>query len=149
MIRERESTSVTVSALLSRDSRIPSIPRATAFLRRVARIRLLHWRPSSRQSGSSRRALERRFFNVAVRRDLGEILSHGEPDRGMGQGDGAEQPAEQSPGQAFWDGEVSAQELEPGESASGGADGAAPAEAGSRGDGVVVVDFRGLGPDAA
>jgi len=64
----------------------------------------------------------------AVRRDLGEILGHGEPDRGGGQGDAAEQ----SSGEA--------------ERASTGSNGQ-PAE--TPGNGLVVVDFGGRGPDAA
>jgi hypothetical protein len=85
----------------------------------------------------------------AVRRDLGGILAHGEPERGMGQGEAAEQAPEQTPGQAFWEGELSTQELDPTEPPSGEADDGAPPESTSRDDGVVVVDFRGLGPDAA
>ena len=83
----------------------------------------------------------------AVRRDLGEMLAHGEPERGMGQGEAAEQPDGQSPGQAFWDGELAHEEAD----AAGAADGAAdaPAQDRSHGNGVVVVDFGGLGPDAA
>ena len=34
----------------------------------------------------------RRMNTVAVRRDLGPILSHGEPETGMGQGDAADTP---------------------------------------------------------
>ena len=34
----------------------------------------------------------RRMNTVAVRRDLGAILAHGEPETGMGQGDAAETP---------------------------------------------------------
>jgi hypothetical protein len=84
----------------------------------------------------------------AVRRDLGEILSHGEPERGMGQGEAAEQAPEQSPGQAFWDGELAPEQAErPDERAAHTA--AAEGETEPKGNGVVVVDFRGLGPDAA
>ncbi len=84
----------------------------------------------------------------AVRRDLGEILSHGEPERGMGQGKAAEQAPEQSPGQALWEGELApeqADQLNEGRSVTA----EAPSEAEPSGNGVVVVDFRGLGPDAA
>src|SRR5436305_1047390 len=42
-----------------------------------------------------RRGYERRMNTPAVRRDLGEILAHGEPERGMGQGEAAEQPTEE------------------------------------------------------
>jgi hypothetical protein len=85
----------------------------------------------------------------AVRRDLGEILSHGEPERGMGQGEAAEQPDEQSPGQAFWDGELAGDQAQPAEGAAGEEASHAGAERERRDNGVVVVDFRGLGPDAA
>jgi len=73
-------------------------------------------------------------------RDLGQILTHGEPERGMGQGEAAEQPAEEQPSETV--------------EAAGERDeeqGAEPRERGERpqGNGVVVVDFGGLGPDAA
>ena len=64
----------------------------------------------------------------AVRRDLGEILAHGEPENGIGQGevaDQAAQPASEQPA----------------------AEPAAPASNG-RGE-VVTVDFGDLGPAAA
>ena len=66
----------------------------------------------------------------AVKRDLGEILAHGEPETGMGQGEAAEanQPANDTP-----EGPVTA---------------TPPASEGS-GNGVVSVDFGGLGPAAA
>jgi len=96
-----------------------------------------------------RHGYEQRMSTVAVRRDLGEILSHGEPERGMGQGEAAEQAAEQSPGQAFWNGELAAQPSEShGEPAGVPAEGA-PKDGPSEGNGVVVVDFRTLCPDAA
>jgi hypothetical protein len=37
---------------------------------------------------------QQRMSTEAVKRDLGEILAHGEPERGMGQGEAAEQPVE-------------------------------------------------------
>jgi hypothetical protein len=43
---------------------------------------------------SLRHGYTQRMSTEAVRRDLGEILAHGEPERGMGQGEAAEQPAE-------------------------------------------------------
>jgi hypothetical protein len=92
-----------------------------------------------------RHGYEQRMGTEAVRRDLGEILAHGEPERGMGQGEAAEQPD----AQAFWDGEAShgaaerPQEADPNRGADTAADTSAP------GNGAVVVDFRGLGPDAA
>ena len=64
----------------------------------------------------------------AVRRDLGEILAHGEPEDGIGQGevaDQAAQPATEAPA-------------------------AEPAGPASNGHGeVVTVDFGDLGPAAA
>ena len=81
----------------------------------------------------------------AVRRDLGEILAHGEPERGMGQGEAAEQPD----AQAFWDGEASPSAPErPPEASPEPGDGS-PGDTPAQGNGVVVVDLRGLGPDAA
>jgi hypothetical protein len=93
-----------------------------------------------------RHGYQQRMSSEAVRRDLGEILSHGEPERGMGQGEAAEQAEQQSPAQAFWEGELHPEAAEAAERAP--TDGA-PADGGPDGDGVVVVDFRGLGPDAA
>ena len=65
----------------------------------------------------------------AVRRDLGAILAHGEPETGMGQGEAAEtnQPPADTP--------------EP--------PAAAQSSTGADGNGVVTVDFGGLGPAAA
>ena len=80
-----------------------------------------------------RHGYEQRMSTAAVRRDLGEILAHGEPESGMGQGEAAEQPVEEVPAEPV---EVA------GESAEGEA---APAG----GNGVVLVDFGGLGPQAA
>ena len=92
-----------------------------------------------------RHGYEQRMGTEAVRRDLGEILAHGEPERGMGQGEAAEQPD----ARAFWDGDASprAGERPPEASADRGTDAAAGPS--GQGNGVVVVDFRGLGPDAA
>ena len=77
-----------------------------------------------------RQGYEARMDTPAVKRDLGEILAHGEPETGMGQGEAAEanQPANDTP-----EGPVTA---------------APPASEGS-GNGVVSVDFGGLGPAAA
>jgi hypothetical protein len=64
----------------------------------------------------------------AVRRDLGEILAHGEPENGIGQGEVADQAAQPTP-------EAPAAE---------------PASAATNGHGeVVTVDFGDLGPAAA
>jgi hypothetical protein len=81
-----------------------------------------------------------RMSTEAVRRDLGEILAHGEPERGMGQGEAAEQPVQEPPKETV---EPVAEHREE--------HGAGPA--GRRdhpqGNGVVVVDFGGFGPEAA
>ena len=75
----------------------------------------------------------------AVRRDLGEILAHGEPERGGGQGEAAELPPdEQSSSAAETAGEA--------QHANAGSNGQ---QRGTPGNGVVVVDFGGHGPDAA
>jgi hypothetical protein len=78
-----------------------------------------------------RQGYERRMNTPAVTRDLGEILAHGEPETGMGQGEAAE--ANQPPTEA----------LNPDPAA------APTAEAEGNGKGVVSVDFGGLGPAAA
>ena len=43
-----------------------------------------------------RHGYEQRMSTAAVRRDLGEILAHGERERDMGQGEAAEQPDAQA-----------------------------------------------------
>jgi hypothetical protein len=95
-----------------------------------------------------RRGYQQRMGTDAVRRDLGEVLSHGEPVNGMGQGEAAEQEPACSDAQAFWDGELAPDQAERLSADSGDAAGQAP-EGQLRDDGLVVVDFRGLGPDAA
>lgn len=92
---------------------------------------------------------ERQIGSDSARRDLGEVLAHGEPERGMGQGEAAEEAAERSPAQAFWDGEVAASEAEAGEEQSDHAPSHPTPTSPAGRNGVVVVDFRGLGPDAA
>jgi hypothetical protein len=92
-----------------------------------------------------RHGYEQRMGTEAVRRDLGEILAHGEPERGMGQGEAAEQPD----AQAFWDGEASPGAPERSQDAAPDRGANSPADTSAQGNGVVVVDFRGLGPDAA
>jgi hypothetical protein len=82
-----------------------------------------------------RRGYERRMNTPAVRRDLGEILAHGEPESGMGQGEAAEQPPDE-PAAAV------------GETEPGGTVGDADRDDGE-GNSAVVIDFAGLGPDAA
>ena len=78
-----------------------------------------------------RQGYEARMNTPAVRRDLGAILAHGEPETGMGQGEAAEanQPPADTP--------------------SAEAAAAAQSSPGADGNGVVTVDFGGLGPTAA
>lgn len=77
-----------------------------------------------------RQGYETRMNTDAVKRDLGPILAHGEPETGMGQGEAAEQAA--------------AAPVAGSEPAA-----AAPtAVAADRSNGVVAVDFGGLGPAA-
>jgi hypothetical protein len=142
----------------SRDRRLPlhgarasGLPigqndRQVQLIRRTGKPDVLALSPGTEQW--LRHGYQQRIRTEAVRRDLGENLSHGEPDRGMGQGEAAEQPAGQTPDQAFWEGELSSQELEPAERGTEAAD-ATPVEGEAKGNGVVVVDFRGLGPAAA
>ena len=77
-----------------------------------------------------RQGYEARMNTPAVKRDLGAILAHGEPETGMGQGEAAEanQPANDT-----LEGPVTA----------------TPPAPGTDGNGVVTVDFGGLGPAAA
>ena len=117
--------------------------RQVQLIRRTGKPDTLTLSPATAQW--LRHGYEQRIGTEAVRRDLGEILAHGEPERGMGQGEAAEQ----QDAQAFWDGEASpgAADRPQETGADRGADSAADTSA--HGNGVVVVDFRGLGPDAA
>ena len=92
-----------------------------------------------------RHGYEQRMGTDAVRRDLGEILAHGEPESGMGQGEAAEQPD----AQAFWDGEASPGAPERPQDAAPDRGADAAVDTSAQANGVVVVDFSGLGPDAA
>ena len=78
-----------------------------------------------------RQGYEARMNTDAVRRDLGAILAHGEPETGMGQGEAAE--ANQPPADTT--------NLE--------AAAASQSSPGADGNGLVTVDFGGLGPAAA
>jgi hypothetical protein len=84
----------------------------------------------------------------AVRRDLGEILSYGEPGCGMGQGE-LDVEAGRSPGEAFWAGEVSAEPATPGDDQAREAGVGSRGQGPAAGNGAVHVDFSGRGPDAA
>ncbi len=83
-----------------------------------------------------RHGYEARMSTDAVKRDLGTILAHGEPETGMGQGEAAEadQAASESAGEAA-NGETAPADTQ--------------ATAGTQENGVVTVDFSGLGPAAA
>jgi hypothetical protein len=87
-----------------------------------------------------RHGYQQRMNTDAVRRDLGEIPAHGEPERGMGQGEAAEQPVEEMPREPA--GAAGGADAEPTSESSG-------EEEAAGGNGVVVVDFGGLGPEAA
>ena len=84
----------------------------------------------------------------AVRHDLGEILSHGEPAAGTGQGEAAEEP-HQSPAEAFWNGEPGPARVNSATRRAHEASQISPGENSSEGNGVVHVEFGGHGPDAA
>ena len=86
-----------------------------------------------------RHGYQQRMRTDEVRRDLGEILAHGEPERGRGQGEAAEQPAEEP-----------ASEPTQARSENRGENGTQPREYDhAQGNGVVVVDFGGNDPEAA
>jgi hypothetical protein len=85
-----------------------------------------------------RHGYEQRMSTEAVRRDLGEILAHGEPERGMGQGEAAEQPPDELATEAV---ETAGEPADETDASAGGRR--------AEGNGVVVVDFGGVGPEAA
>jgi hypothetical protein len=99
--------------------------RQVQALRRQGKSDLLVLSPDTEQW--LRHGYQTRMSTEAVRRDLGEILAHGEPENGIGQGEVADQAAQPANEQ--------------------------PAEtAGPNGNGrgeVVTVDFGDLGPAAA
>ena len=100
--------------------------RQVQCIRRQGKSDLLVLSPETEQW--LRHGYQTRMSTEAVRRDLGEILAHGEPENGIGQGevaDQAAQPASEPPA-------------------------AEPAAPASNGHGeVVTVDFGDLGPAAA
>jgi hypothetical protein len=119
--------------------------RQVQVIRRSGKVDILAVSPATEQW--LRRGYQQRMSTEAVRRDLGAILAHGEPDHGMGQGEAAEQELERSDAQAFWDGELAPEQAEPAQGEPGKTE-QAPGDQ-RRDDGLVVVDFRGIGPDAA
>jgi hypothetical protein len=101
--------------------------RQVQCIRRQGKSDLLVLAPETEQW--LRQGYQARMSTDAVRRDLGEMLAHGEPETGMGQGEAADQ-ATPTPTPT----------TEPT---------AAPADApAAHGNGVVAVDFGGLGPVA-
>jgi hypothetical protein len=95
-------------------------------IRRQGKSDLLILSPETEQW--LRHGYQTRMSTDAVRRDLGEILAHGEPETGIGQGEVADQAAQP------------ASEQPPAET---------PAPAGNGRGEVVTVDFGDLGPAAA
>jgi len=94
-------------------------------IRRQGKSDLLVLSPETEQW--LRHGYQTRMSTAAVRRDLGEILAHGEPENGIGQGevaDQAAQPANEQPAET-------------------------PAANGNGRGEVVTVDFGDLGPAAA
>jgi hypothetical protein len=99
-------------------------------IRRQGKSDLLVLAPETEQW--LRHGYQARMSTDAVRRDLGQILAHGEPETGMGQGEAADQ-ATPTPA------------ADPAPATAG-----APTDAATtHGNGVVAVDFGGLGPAAA
>jgi hypothetical protein len=99
--------------------------RQVQAIRRQGKSDLLVLSPDTEQW--LRHGYETRMSTEAVRRDLGEILAHGEPETGIGQGevaDQAAQPANEPPAET-------------------------PAANGNGRGEVVTVDFGDLGPAAA
>src|SRR3954447_3716156 len=104
-------------------------PRHVQAIRRPGKSDLLVLSPETEEW--LRHGYRARMNSDAVRRDLGEILAHGEPETGIGQGENAELPAQPT--------EPSAADAPP---TTGG-------EAAANGNGngeLVAVDFGGIGP---
>jgi hypothetical protein len=99
--------------------------RQVQAIRRQGKSDLLVLSPDTEQW--LRYGYQTRMSTDAVRRDLGEILAHGEPETGIGQGEVADQAAQPTNEQ-------------PAET---------PAPNGNRRGEVVTVDFGDLGPAAA
>jgi hypothetical protein len=93
-------------------------------IRRQGKSDLLVLSPDTEQG--LRHGYQTRMSTEAVRRDLGEILAHGEPETGIGQGEVADQAAQPTSEPA-----------------------AEPPAANGNGREVVTVDFGDLGPAAA
>jgi hypothetical protein len=109
--------------------------RQVQLIRRSGKADVLALSPATEQW--LRHGYQQRMSTEAVKRDLGEILAHGEAERGMGQGEAAEQPCDEPPTEVV--------------EATGEREAERGAEPRDRapGNGVVVVDFGGLGPEAS
>jgi hypothetical protein len=104
---------------------------------------------SAATEGWLRDVYELQMETDVVRRDLGEILAHGEPKRGVGQGEAVEEAGEPSVARRFWNGEIAHEPADrPGDASKEAPEPAVTGHPPS-GNGVIVVDFRGPGPGAA
>jgi hypothetical protein len=108
-------------------------PRQVQCIRRPPKSDLLLLSPETEQW--LRHGYVTRMSTEAVRRDLGPMLAHGEPENGIGQGEVADQAAQPA-------GEPSAAEQPAPEPTR-------PAGNGNGNGEVVTVDFGDLGPAAA
>jgi hypothetical protein len=102
--------------------------RQVQAIRRQGKSDLLVLSPDTEQW--LRHGYQTRMGTEAVRRDLGEILAHGEPENGIGQGEVADQAAQPS-------------------SEPPATEAAGPASNGNGRGEVVTVDFGDIGPAAA
>src|SRR3954453_16517240 len=102
-------------------------PRQVQAIRRPSKSDVLVLSPETEEW--LRHGYRARVNSDAVRRDLGEILAHGEPETGIGQGENAELPAQPSEATA-----ADAPRTTGGETAA------------NRNGELVAVDFGGLGP---
>jgi len=95
-----------------------------------------------------REGYARQMSTDSVRNDLGEILGHGEPGCGRGQGEMSEEST-RSPAESFWNGELAPGRVKPDADAARAESEVSPNESSPAGNGVVHVEFGGGGPDAA
>src|SRR3954468_673202 len=105
-------------------------PRQVQCIRRQGKSDLLVLAAETEQW--LRHGYQARMQSGAVRRDLGDILAHGEPETGMGQGEAADQHAAVPAGDPDSDTPATQRAA---------ADTATP-----DGNGLIAVDFGGLGP---
>jgi hypothetical protein len=107
--------------------KIGNQPRQVHAIRRPGKPDLLVLTPETEQW--LRHGYQARMHTEAVRRDLGEMLGHGEPEIGMGQGEAADITTTADP-----------------DPLPAATPAAAPAATGDGGE-VVAVDFAALGPN--